>query len=804
MQILTIKFGLSLIDLCCEHDIHMLNGRISDDVEGNFTCISNEGRSLVDYIIASSSLFDKFSYFCIDTNDFSDHFPVTCTLRLQQSFNEGTFDTFHNDAETSNWGKFKWKESLKRDFLDKFRAKYVDFKNMIQFNPNNVHVTQYLKSFVNVFQQAGDLMKIKFSKHGSNKVATAQPEWWDQSCSLQKSKKFKALRKFRTTNSEGDFQQYKAERNHFKSLCKVKKKEFQKKRRSVLIEARNRPKDFWKTIKANNKVSTRKTEISNSDWVNYFRTLFSPPETRPEINQDHPLQNITQDTNTDCLDIPITEMEIRRAISKLKSDRSGGPDGLCIEMFKFVIDDIIQFLVLLFNDIYNTGLFPEDWCESIISPIHKSGPTNNTENYRAIALINCLCKIFMSILTTRLTDWAETQNVIDESQAGFRKGYSTIDNIFSLQSVVQKYLCRERGRFYCIFVDFKRAFDSIQHDSLWFSLERKGISPNGKFLSIFRSMYSQLKSCVKVNNGLTQFFDCHIGTRQGCVSSPIIFSLFINDLISYLRTECDWGIFVTDQIEDIIGLLFADDVASFSDTIVRLQHQINCIHRFCESVGMSLNLLKTKIIVFRNGGIVKQIEKWYYNGQLIDIVPFYKYLGVYFTPKLVWSKTKEVLARQASKAVCRIFQYQRKFGNFSPNDIFKLFDSIVRPILCYGSEIWGYEYSKQIEKIHILFCKRYIGLHQNTADFFALSECGRHPLAVSYMSQCVRYWVRVIQMPNHRYPKQCYNMLRSHAAVGKVNWASNVRSLLYRYGFCLRVGTWSSISRLEKILQYIY
>ena len=310
------KFGLSLIDLCCEHDIHMLNGHISDDVEGNFTCISNEGRSLVDYIIASSSLFDKFSYFCIDTHDFSDHFPVTCTLRLQQSFNEGTFITFDNDAETSNWGKFKWKESLKQDFLDKFRAKYVDFKNMIQFNQNNVHVTQYLKSFVNVFQQAGDPMKIKFSKHGSNKVETAQPEWWDQSCSLQKSKKFKALRKFRTTDSEGDFQQYKAERNHFKSLCKVKKKEFQKKRRSVLIEARNRPKDFWKTIKANNKVSTRKTEISNSDWVNYFRTLFSPPETRPEINQDHPLQNITQDTNTYCLDIPITEMEIRRAISK--------------------------------------------------------------------------------------------------------------------------------------------------------------------------------------------------------------------------------------------------------------------------------------------------------------------------------------------------------------------------------------------------------------------------------------------------------------------------------------------------------
>ena len=125
-------------------------------------------------------------------------------------------------------------------------------------------------------------------------------------------------------------------------------------------------------------------------------------------------------------------------------------------------------------------------------------------------------------------------------------------------------------------------------------------------------MYSQLKSCVKVKKGLTQFFDCHIGTRRGCGSSPIIFSLFINDLVSYLKTECNRDIFVTDQVDDIIALMFADDVASFNDTIIRLQHQINCRERFCESVGMFLNLSKIKIVVFRNGGVVKQTEKWFF------------------------------------------------------------------------------------------------------------------------------------------------------------------------------------------------
>ena len=242
-------------------------------------------------------------------------------------------------------------------------------------------------------------------------------------------------------------------------------------------------------------------------------------------------------------------------------------------------------------------------------------------------------------------------------------------------------------------------------------------------------------------------------------------------------------IFVSQQIEDIFALMFADYVASFSDTIIRLQHQINCIERFCLSVGMHLNLLKTKIIVYRNGGVLKQIEKWFYMREVVDVVSFYKYLGIYFTLKLIWSKTKDVLALQASMAVFKIFQYQYQFGQFCPKDIFKLFDSIVKPFLCYGSEIWGYEYSQKIEKVHIKFCKRYACLHQNTADYFVLSECGRYPLAVIYMTQCVKYWVRLTQMRNYRYPKQCYNMLRSLASSGKINWASNVRLLLYKHGF---------------------
>ena len=220
------------------------------------------------------------------------------------------------------------------------------------------------------------------------------------------------------------------------------------------------------------------------------------------------------------------------------------------------------------------------------------------------SLINSISKVFITILTTQLQKWTEENSVLDESQSGFRKSYSTIDNLFSLQTIIQKYLCRTGGRFFCIFIDFRRASDSIPHNKIWDSFKRKGINENGKFLKIFHSMYIQLKSCVKINSTLTQFFECTIGTRQGCVSSPIIFSLFINDLVEYLRSESDSGVFVTNNIEDLFALMFADDVSCFSDTIVRLQRLINLIEKFCNAVGMKLNLGKTKIMVFRNGGIV--------------------------------------------------------------------------------------------------------------------------------------------------------------------------------------------------------
>ena len=140
-------------------------------------------------------------------------------------------------------------------------------------------------------------------------------------------------------------------------MCKIKKKQHQKKRRKLLTDSSNKPKDFWAAIKSGKSKQTPVSNISNRNWVSYFQSLFSSEDNQADIDQNHPLQNITQNNDADALESQISEAEIRYAIGKLKSDRSGGPDGLCIEMFKAVLDDIMPFCLYFSTIVLTVGFF---------------------------------------------------------------------------------------------------------------------------------------------------------------------------------------------------------------------------------------------------------------------------------------------------------------------------------------------------------------------------------------------------------------------------------------------------------------
>ena len=174
---------------------------------------------------------------------------------------------------------------------------------------------------------------------------------------------------------------------------------------------------------------------------------------------------------------------------------------------------------------------------------------------------------------------------------------------------------------------------------------------------------------------------------------------------------------------------------------------------------MSINVDKSNIVVSRNGGCSKANGQWFYRNNPIEVVPFYRYIGTFFTSMLNWNRTQELLALQAKKATSnQSLIFKKHFEYFQHHKAFKLFDSIVSPILTYSAEIWEYECCIRIESVHVKFCKRIACLNSNVYNTLALSERGKHPLSYIYIFKCIKYKVKSLNMTvlSHVTALRCY------------------------------------------------
>ena len=154
-------------------------------------------------------------------------------------------------------------------------------------------------------------------------------------------------------------------------------------------------------------------EITPDQWYEHFHGVFNPPNVHEEeINYNDPL-----DIANDYLDQRITESEVLRAISTLKTGKSPGIDGLSIQFIKTSSQHLVPYLAELINTFYDSGYFPPEWATSILVPIHKKG----SNIYRGVSLLPEISKIFTSIIINRLKVWCDTNEKIGEEQSGFRK-----------------------------------------------------------------------------------------------------------------------------------------------------------------------------------------------------------------------------------------------------------------------------------------------------------------------------------------------------------------------------------------------
>ena len=201
--------------------------------------------------------------------------------------------------------------------------------------------------------------------------------------------------------------------------------------------------------------------------------------------------NTIRNITVNELDRDFSVEEIDKAINVLKCRKSPGVDLLVAEIFIEGRTILSPILCKLFNFMHENSFYPDSWAKGIVVPTPKKGNKNDVKNYRGITLTSVFSKIFSNLLDTSLRTWAEENHVLSEMKFGIRKQKSTIDCVFILLSIVNKIITKEKKKMYCAFVDFKKAFDLVYRDGIWYKFLHSGTS--SKFVKMLKAIYKKVE-----------------------------------------------------------------------------------------------------------------------------------------------------------------------------------------------------------------------------------------------------------------------------------------------------------------------
>ena len=293
-----------------------------------------------------------------------------------------------------------------------------------------------------------------------------------------------------------------------------------------------------------------------------------------------------------------------------------------------------------------------------------------------------------------------------------------------------------------------------------------------------------MEAAVKCKDGLvTDFFNCPIGLKQGCILSPLLFNIFISIVSKILNEEGMHGLQFIPNTNILHHLFYADDNCIFSTTPAGLQNKLNILHRLSDKLGMQINLDKTKIVVFRKGGYLGRNEKWHYNQQSIEVVNSYVYLGTNFSTRMSFVNVSIPLVSKAKRCVNDILFSLNNLSHFDLSLYLKLFDAKIKPILSYASELWGMSDLIEIERVHLYALKRFLNVSLHCSNKRIYAETGRYPLSIEHKLHCVKYWLKIKHFDNKRIVKQAYECLFNLTTKGNCNWVSSIRDLLCSNGY---------------------
>ncbi len=470
-----------------------------------------------------------------------------------------------------------------------------------------------------------------------------------------------------------------------------------------------------------------------------------------------------------ALNEPISYDEIEKVVLKLKAKKACGIDKIPNEVIK--CKEIRLTLFSLFNACFRTSIVPSIWGKAIIKPIPKGADKDPylPLNYRGISLISCLSKAYAAILNNRLVKYANEISIFADEQNGFRSGRSCEDHIFSLNAIIRNRLNDKKSTF-CCFVDLEKAFDWINRDMLLFKLLSHNI--DGKIYKAIQSLLITTEASIKLSENLqTGWFSNDFGVRQGDSISPTLFSFYINDLVQVLKERCN-----TVKVGDIVlnSLLYADDMVLISESETGLQNLLNELSNWCYKWHLKVNESKTKVMHFRKINQVQSETIFKYGDAELEKVTSYKYLGVILDENLAYSSCIKALSDSGGRALGAIISKFKALKNVGFKTFETLYNSGIKPILEYGSGIWGHLAAKPMNKVNNRAMRYFLGVHKFSPNEALIGDIGWLTPKLSRYLPRIRLWNKLIEMDNSRLTKRIFEYDYN---VCKNNWSNNMKSL---------------------------
>ena len=655
--------------------------------------------SLIDHVLVNSGL-DNFASGTL-ISDISDHFftfispdtvnrvtsPKTVTKR---NFSDNNINNFKNLLRGCNWN------------------------GVLASNNVDTSFEVFWSEFKALFDLCFPETTVKFNKN-VHKIR----DFMTKGLLISRCTKLELYKKSLKSHCPEHIRNYRNYRNLFNSLVRLSKKMYFD---SGFCKFKKNPKKTWDLLKeatfgSKNKIEIKEINLNGSltsdqneisGGFNEFFTSVGKKIFESVEPVDRPPDDYQTNYEGPKLDLGTTgPIHTHEIIQSLITKSSQDIDGISTRLLKNISIEISVPLSYIFNLSLETGYFPEFLKVSRTVPIHKGGDVTNMDNYRPISLIKTFSKVLEKMVSLKLTNHLEINKLIHHHQYGFQAKKSTEQHLIHVTNFIGQAL--NNGEFCVgIFLDFKKAFDTVSHSILLKKLKKFGIDDIS--LKWFASYLNNRKQCVDVNGNISSSKNIDISVLQGSILGPILFLCFINDL---------------PNCTILSSFLFADDTAvlashkNIPELVNIVNSELQKITNWLRTNRMAINVSKTKFILFRTRG--KKIDplqlKIFLNTNEIGkpedpslIFPLervhtdhanpemrtYKLLGIHFDEYLSFDQHVSFLCAKLAKM---LFCIKRAVNYLTENSLKSLYVAFIQSNLLYCSSIVGCTSKTNIQKI---------------------------------------------------------------------------------------------------------